>query len=779
MATTLLLRNQHILQSLNITTEGTAELSMARERSHSRPHSPVKLLTNLFGGAVNRDQHSPRKHTSISSNPFSDIPQLSPALAPAFDSRPSTKDGPGKTTVGVNSSRSAIDGLERLEATLASYILALNVRKGNIVGRTLRNRTAADLLAVNEVYNSLLENPESHEIPAQAPVDVLFAAFEKFVKVAWHDKMGPVIARQMWTSVQSRLDSMCPGDFEDVFRSSIADMAPQNQRAFRDIIGLLIDLLQGTSNDGDRGIMTASFAEVLAPEGSANELVPVLDRLVEDVDNIISEPSISAKATPYGSVSSESRAGASKPGSITSNTSSSLRKKFGLGLNRMTSKLQGDNETESGSVWRTLSKSKHAEHAKTSSLSKASVAINRSNSDTQDFRSSPKRPVSRDRPTILGAFSSDQNGSLTTIGENSVSGPPRKKRRSSVSDMRSLHASATNTPVFEPPATPAKTDLFEHKDSPRTPSPIKPSQIPAPNSSKLVTNTTLRGTSPARREGSPQRPLPRPLNVAKNDPSPPKHEEVIITAHSPTRRQNESSTSGIPTLKPAAGLSERPTAGNIRKLPPTPSSPNKASAEKYASVTVPPPKLRMQSPQKLRERLAAEQRAVQIADATLQDELNKIGEELRQLSDRTTPSTPHHSRNREAANTDTYSAGPKIATLDSRLATLTAKQSTLLSTLTSRLDSLAVDIGSSLQVSEARARALDALARDSAAENEALYAKFNEELARVVAHVNAGAGAEEVRKAAKEREEEAVRLRRENARLKREVLGLRAQLRGQ
>lgn len=759
LAATLLLRNQHILQSLRISTDFNSE-TISHGRS-SRPNSPVKILKNLFDSGMPKEPSKLRRPTASS------VTAEAPQLFPTPQSRPSSNDGPSKGSIGPNAVDNVVEALRRLEETMSAYVLALHARKGNIVGRLLRARHAADELAINELYNALLEDPSKHQLAAEVPVDVLFAAFEKFVKIAWHDKMGPVISRHAYKSIQSTLDTM--GDFEEPFRAAVNDMAPQNQRAFRDIIKLLIDLLDGTGNDGDRGMLTVSFAELLVPEGNPHDFVSILDRLVEDSDPLLSEQTLSGQATPYGSMTSESRHRAANTGSLTSNTSS-LRKKFGFGITRKSSKIQ-DPEQESGSVWRTLSKSKHG-HSESQPASLSKAALGRSNStDTGDVRASPKRPSSRDRPTVLGAFGFEQQPSpfaLSTIGENPVAGPPRKKRRSSVSDMRSLQASAVNTPTFASPKHNDSFDVSKLNDSPRTPSPTKQSMIPAPKSPSTTTlsHTTMRAASPVRRDGSPQRALPRPLNVNKPPASPQKWDEVAITSNAPTRRRNNSSVSSIP--KPGSGgLSERPSAGNVRKLPPTPSSPEKNPfTEKPTGIPAPSPqKLKMQSPTKLRERLANEQKAIQNADAALQAELSKIGDEIAKLTKGKAGTAP-------VASADAVSKA-----LEMRIASLTKKHSEIMSTLTSRLDTLSSDISSSLQVSENRCKKLDDLYREANAENEALYAKFNEELARVMGKVRIGQGEEEIKRRVAGLEEECEKLRKENGRLKREVVGLRAQMR--
>jgi hypothetical protein len=778
LAATLLLRNQHILQSIRIITEESHE-NAVKERTN-RPHSPVKMLSSLFGGSVARD-HSTLRKQNTSTPTLYDIPQMNPPQA----GKRISDQPPSKATSPTQLVHSAADTLTKLEETLQSYVLALHARKGNIVGKILRSRaSSADEVAVNDLYNALQEDPSNYEIVAQAPIDVLFSAYEKFVKVAWHEKIGPIISRPTWDSIQSKLDSMYPGDFEEFFRAKFSEMSPQNQRALRACIKLLADLLAGTSNDSDRGVLTASFAEVLVPEGNPNEFVTVVDRLVEDIQALLEVQGPTPQPTPHGSMSEGTRTRATNTGSLTSNTS--LRKKFGFGtLTRKASKLQQSEDgekTDLGSVWRALSKSKHGGEGQNSSMSKATALagnIGRSNSTDVNVRVSPKRPVSRDRPTVLGAFPFEQHlpSPLTTIGEGQMSGPPRKKRRSSISDLRSLQAevSAHNTPTFIAPLTPSNKRDNSHLigESPQTPSPTKLSFIPAP--SPAPGSPTQRN-----REGSPIRTLPRPLSLHKPlQLVSSKAEEVTITSHnsSPRRRKESTSTSGIPVFKsPQGGLSERPTSGNVRKLPPNLSSPEKLSLASAFEPKTPSAKLRMQSPQKLRERLNNEKKAIQEAEATLQAELSKISEEIKG-SAKSLSMSPTKSNHTRSHSTIAPSNLPDTTTLSTKLRTLTNQQSTLLSTLTTRLDSLQGDITSSLQVSENRVKKLDELYREANAENEALYSKFNEELAKVLTGVRAGNGDAELKRRTKESEDEAARLRKENGRLRREVLGLRAQLR--
>ncbi|KAF2248631.1 hypothetical protein BU26DRAFT_518851 [Trematosphaeria pertusa] len=764
-----LFRNQQILKSLKLRLEDGGD----GQDSKSRPHSPVKMLSNLFGGSVGKEGGTKK----LQRNPASlgDIPRMAPPLQPP-PSRTHSRDGEmsrptsSSKTIGFNGNTARLDSPARLEETLATLILALHARKGNIVGRSIRARAVADELAVNEVYNSLLENPSNLDLASQSSVDVLFAAFEKFLNVAWREKMGPVLSPATLVSLQMKSDSMYPGEFEDFFRTTFHELAPQNQRSLRAIIKLLAELLDGMGNDGDRGILTAAFAEIVVTEGNANDYISLIDRFIQDIDALFPAQQSGVNTPNYGSVDSKGRS--TVAGSMTSNTS--LRKRFGFGtLTRENSK--SENESKVGSLWRSLSKNSHGAESQPPSVSKAGPAsLGRSNSTDTNVRASPKRPVSRDRPTVLGAFAFEGQqspgrsflGALGTIGEvPSTAGPPRKKRRSSLSDLKTLQ-DADDAPTWssQTPRTPRRPESSQPNArqtsaSPRTPSRTTPSPI---KHSSIPTPTRL--GSPMRKENSPANALERVGTVRPKSMTakPEAKEEVTIKSYSPSKKRTES-VSGIPTLKAThSGLSERPISGNTVKLPPsTPRSPTKAS-----SSASPPKKLKMQSPQKLRERLQTQQRDIETASKDLQSELSAIGHEL--------------SFQRTPRLTTQSSAPPSLSdpkSLESRVALLEKHLKTTLESLSTRTSAIAQDVSTSLQVSESRAKHLDQLYRDMNAENEALYARFNEELEKVERSVRKGRGNEELDRRMKASEEEATRLRKENARLKREVAGLKAQLR--
>jgi hypothetical protein len=598
--------------------------------------------------------------------------------------------------------------------------------------------------------------------------------------------MGPVLSHATLVSLQMRSDSMYPGEFEDFFRMTVHEFSPQNYRALRAIIQLLAELLDGTSNDGDRGILTAAFAEMIVPAGNANDFISLMDRLVQDIEALFPVQTPGVTTPNYGSIDSKGR---SHTGSINSNTS--LRKRFGFGtLTRENSK--SELESKVGSLWRSLSKNNHGTDSQPVGISRVGTPSSLGRSNSIDAgRISPKRPSSRDRPTVLGAFNFENGnaaggnaagsgrafvGALGTIGEvPPTAGPPRKKRRSSLSDLKMLQE-ANDVPMWSPQTPRSRPDSGSRETrqssaEPKTPSHTTPS--PAKHTSAIPTPTRLGSpmSMPPRKENSPGNALGRtgtvrPKSVAAK---PDAKDEVTVKTYNPAKKRSErgGSVSGIPSLKSNAsgGLSERPGSGNTVKLPPS----SRGSTKIGSPSASPPKRLRMQSPQKLRERLQNQQRDIDSASLDLQNELSAIGHELnaRSIPRLGTPSSAPPSA----------SSPTKPGALESRISAFEKQLKSTLDSLSTRTSSIAQDVSTSLQVSEARAKHLDQLYRDMNAENEALYARFNEELEKVTSSTRKGKADEEVQRRFKASEEEAARLRKENARLKREVAGLKAQIR--
>lgn len=102
-----------------------------------------------------------------------------------------------------------------------------------------------------------VEDPSRLQAAAEVSVDILFAAFEKFLKVVWREHMGPLLAVSVIRSMQSKFgmstltshscelqlilysDSGKPGEFSQHFKKCLEEMTPQNKRAFAATIKLL------------------------------------------------------------------------------------------------------------------------------------------------------------------------------------------------------------------------------------------------------------------------------------------------------------------------------------------------------------------------------------------------------------------------------------------------------------------------------------------------------------------------------------------------------------
>lgn len=792
--------------------------------------SPVKMLSNFLGGSTPdiTSQSPPKGHRGALLSPPPLISRQAAAskesLVDSIRSRHSRDNFP---IGGQEGDERPDNPLVRLEHTFTGYVACLQSRKGHFIGRLLLNRSNVDELAVNDLYNRLMESPYDLEASSEATSETMFVAFEKFVRIAWLEQMGPVMSTKHLDLLLQRASRKVPGEFGDFVRYLFNEMAPQNRRAFTALIKLLADLLDGCGNDSDRGALTLAFAQLLVDDGDAHVYINLLDRLVEDADRIFEDPlaALTAsfeRASAYESMNSTVRSHKSGSGSFTSNTSS-LRRKWGLdNLLRSNSK----NDSNRDSVWRTLSK--HARNPATGeSLSLSRAAISRSKSIDVGVVTLPnklRRPVSRDRPRVAGAFD-DLNGRpqsvhrpnssyrLETIGEPSMGDseieiiePPkpslRHKRRSSLSDLKSLMdnvtleddtatASPTLPPVnqdISPVASPmplkiAKQTSEKFNSSPRIPLPTKIGKISpksTPKSSPKVA-ATIGPSSPSKIGKIPMTPVtqsmrtPRPKLAIKSEslqtmfstpqtappktaPLPPKA-AALQTASPLTgslRRKHAKtlSTSNIPSLKP----SRLPMAGSFT---PTSSEFSKSAGPALARSST--QKLRLQSPQKLRERLQTEKRAVEDVDSNLKSELSRISEDMARVNN-------HMPR---SSTSDLRKLSASVKALEDRIPQV-------LQELDERHRVMQEDMEASLKASEAKVKAIDQLYKEATAENELLYEKFNTELGKIVKAIR-GKGRddrEELVTKLKDQSEETAYVKKENARLRRETVSLRSLMKG-
>lgn len=633
--------------------------------------------------------------------------------------------------------------LMRLEQTFAGFLTALQMRKGTIQGRSLLNRHNADEVMVNDLYNRLIENPFDVEISPDVGVDIVFVAFENFLRIAWKEQMGSVITMQSLDTLLDRANRRAPGDFGDFVHYLFADMAPQNRRAFGNIIKLLDELLDGCANDGDRGALTLAFSELVVTNGQTHNYINLLDRLVEECPRIFGDSpnqSFNFGNSVAGSVHSTFK-DKSMTGSVTSNASS-LRRKFGLDM--LLRPKEKEEKQERPSVWRSLSRHRNPATGEPSSLSKGTAHQARAIDDSSLQRRMLRGGHSPTRPPVAGAFEDPQRpGSsqrpvsshrmefpLNTIGEpnETVRKTSKKKRRSSLSDLKTLMAAAS---IEDEPLPPLQATKQTSEKVNSGPKPASPSRIPV--------NSIPQGFKVP----------PQKENIAEPSREGNKTEEPVKQM-SPTKNARHSkglSTSSIPTLKPG-----RPGTSGADS-PTRPSSP-----------TRPGGKLRLQSPQKLRERLQTEKKAAEESSAALQSELSKIGSDMAQLSDR-------NMSNSQSSDLKQLTAAVKA--LEEKIPSMTQEMQDKQAALQKEMDT-------TVRAAEAKLRAIDQLHKEVTAENELLYEKFNDELGRIVKALR-GKGKDEkelLMTKLKDQSEETAKLTKENARLKREIVSLKTALKG-
>ncbi|KAJ5098452.1 hypothetical protein N7532_005453 [Penicillium argentinense] len=760
-------------------------IAQAKSSRGFRPPSPTKLLSNLLGGSR---ENAPNLKGPSSATLLGEFPKMPPPTRPTHsrsNTLPSTFSGKEKdkqkeetpskiSVVGATDGQGPESQLGYLQQTFAAYVLSLQSRSGNILGRMLRSRENADRSPVNELYNILLENPSKLQAAAEVPVDTLFVAFETFMKNAWKDSMGPVLDVSSLKTLQNQFDTMFPHDFDEQFRKFLADTSPQNRRALAAIVRLLAELLDASGNDGDRGALTMAFAEVLTEEGDPVQHVSLLDRLVEDFDSLFEE-FIPGGASVEGTLSCDPNKQSShtSAGSVSSNNSS-FRKRFGFGLHKESHKNEG--ESKVASILRTLSKRQSPGDSEPNTPKGSLI---RSKSTDVDARLGLLRPASRDRP--YGFASEEQISrpgtghgeppSLSSIRGISQDGvvKVRRKRRSSLSDFRPPTASSDASYVSPThplrPVTPSSHPRGEA---------TTPTSQSRPQSSYLAVSparsaSPTKATSPARL-GSPIRRMspPRPSTPSRKeniDPTEPHTEPSTKTKPDlpespPPDTKRRSRATSIPQRTP--GLRERPATNGSDTLRPQSSS---SSPQK-------PQKLRMQSPQKLRDRVQQDKRAQATSQAGMRDELRALGDELQAL--RLTP-TKQSSPDRGIGITGPLRPSGTKSSLEGRLRSLESRFDSFTGEFNDRTSALEKDLESSLTVSEKRVKKLDELYREASAENEALYDRFNSELSKIAKDVRSGNGEDALKSQLSNAMEEIGRLKKENLRLKREVGGLRAQ----
>lgn len=790
MMPSLIAQNDQILKSLSVSAPASSiakyaiplpSISEPPERYH-RPHSPVKTISTFLssigpGGVHGGARKSPAPETS---------PQSQTGKAMSVESRQSKEPTPISGQPGSrNGSVVPEEGVkQRLVDTLLAYHSALQARKGNIVAKVINARGNADRKVVESLYNTLLREPGMMMIAGEVSVDVLLSSFERFLRGPWTEQFGPIVPVDILKAIRSKGDTTSPSEFERYLSTSVADLTVANQKALKNIIRLLAELLDGTDNDGDRGALTVVFAELLVHDDDPHAFVSLIDRFVREVDILFADPAPEPEVDcrPKPAMVATEQAKPVHYGSLNTKTSS-LRTKLGFGSTARDNSMRENHRPgldKVGSVWRTISKSTNPPEA---SAVMTRATVQRAKSTDLDTRILPKRTISQEKKlNALGDFSWERSRAkdhnfmhtspLSTIGESGKGHSARAKRRSSLSDVPT--PSKIDASLQSPPGVKRLNAFHAPGNDQNATAGASPRPRPSSAANRLSMidasfptrlPSIRRGASPSKHTKQDAGGIEATQTFLRDSSMKP--DEVTITMSTPSKRPNAPRrTSSIDTSRTSAvpvraGLSGKPTSGNATRAK-TVTSPGKGNGPKGSPS--PTRKLKVQSPQKLRERLQQEQKAVTVEQSTLQEEITKLGDELNQ-------SPRRDSSIAENAGLD------EMAQFRARLARLQETLDKTMIELNARTAAMQVDFASSLTVSENRSKSLDALYREANAENEALYARFNDELSKVVKAVRSGEGVAELKRAVKDGCQERDTLRRENARLKREVVGLRCQLR--
>ncbi|CUS10120.1 unnamed protein product [Tuber aestivum] len=704
----LMSANRKLLRSLGVPFDGESRFSKLR------PPSPVKLLSSVFGSSNSNSPGtpgSPSKSRQLMDRTQSQIlpPKMLDRSSAMLQKRSTVlgimgdwngEPGEGDLEISLQSITMPSESpLKRLEETLEAFVKALkklsSAEHSDLM--PLRNMQDVDDAAVEGFLGMMLTDPKAARGERRMGVDIVFDAFRRFLRREWKDGMGSVIDGKGLAELRSKSDTLYPGDFEDFFKIFVLDWAPQNKRAFKTLILLLKSMQNRVENPDDKGLLTKAFTELLVEDEDPLEFMPLVDRLVEEADNLFSEPLVINNGEftlPNGNAVLRRN----KSIHAASNYSTaSLRKRFGLthtssARDPIRGEHHGDS-AKSGSVWRTLSKNSRREESQKGHIS-------RSKSTDYDARTYhfPKRPTSQDRPTAFSTFtplppspSSPMRPLSAASGPTHLTGgkplPPepavRKKRRSSLSDLTTHRdyqqiLPARASPDLEKTTTPTKSGISGLKDMEN----YRAAESPSPSQ------------------------LPKPVGGG-----------------APGRRMSKD-RSEIPVRK-SLGMSGSPG----------------------------PQRLKMQSTQKLRERLQNEKQAITMVDQSLQCEIDKIGEEL-------SLATRVSSRGVKELTTrleQVEARLPQINELNGKYETLKKSSDTVLAKKDRELEVLDKDFNDCLN------------------ENDVMFEKFNEELVKISSGLKAGRDVELLKILQEVRAEQA-KLKRENMKLRRENNSLRAQL---
>jgi hypothetical protein len=271
--------NEGILKSLKIDFE--------EDPRAFRTPSPVKIITHLLSGTGSIGRATPTRTQPVK---LENVPVMKP-LEPkkTLEPKPSiqTITNPSPQIITTKNSEEEDMSPSQLEAILERYLNALSSCQGRYTSHVLSNRQAPALEDVKDARKAIEDLSVTTAIE-QPELQVLFAAFDSFLHVTWQQPMGPIVPAAMWINIQENSEVMPKADFVEFFRTCMTELTPQNRRAFMSIVAILSDLLKASSNDADRGALTAIFAGFLITDLDSRRYIPLLDHVESHMTTLFS-----------------------------------------------------------------------------------------------------------------------------------------------------------------------------------------------------------------------------------------------------------------------------------------------------------------------------------------------------------------------------------------------------------------------------------------------------------------------------------------------------------
>lgn len=702
----------------------------AKTRSlRQHPQSPVKALTSFFSGGSAKE-HKKQERSPPWKRAYNHVPEVSAYFQAQQDFQE------------VDSSPNQIPE-ESLKETLAAFMTVLRARKGNIVGRSVSERRLARSQAVDGLVASLLADPSNLEPAAREQVDVLFAAFDRFLATTWTVVFGPIADLGDSLEFTQKAGSGLPKGHHNIFVSTLDRLDSNRRFALEAVVGLLVDLLDGISNDGDRGALVSSFAEMVSADQDAGESIPLLDRLVEDYK--ASRKGLGIESRDGDQDVETDCVGLENVGASRGRKDSSLTKRLGLHPStRTTEPNKIDQNFSVGNLLRSWSKNARSD--------------------------APKQSLSRVRSVELATMSElPRPSSQGSIYQN---GNP-VETRSIVPFHAQMHQ---NAPVNIPdPRRP-------HKPVKRRSSLSDLEKLPLPNTSPLW-------STPVERRLPFESPLMGRAHVRAQtlgtqrssvSPSEAKRQQIARQVDAPRLCYEASQDRAETVPAEAQSFLQRPyqVRDIVETLIPTPQdegSPRGVLVERVNSGNArarPEGEILSQGKLGLARRRSQEkadnyQMALKGARQRLQPELNILFESLDRLSDASQDESFHWSeRSQEVVQTCVTRARSQVSTVEDHINSEFGSLAIEMRRAAATRDMSASQAAKTL---EARVRTLERQMRLKVAENEALYKRSNEDIQKIFDRIRGGSAMEEMKLILKQSHSEVSILRKENERLKREL----------